>query len=88
MATKYAYPTHSEWILAGVGPAIITNEGPEALIGFGATLPETYGAQPHHHIDNESPPFYYSGTDNIYTRVINNNNSGITARGKIVLTEV
>jgi len=88
MATKYAYPTHDVWVLAGVGPAIITNEGPESLIHFGAILPADYGSGPHHHMTNEDSPFYFSGTDNIYTRLINNNVSGITAKGKIVLTEV
>lgn len=88
MATKYAYPTNTEWVLAGVGPAIITNEGPLSLIHFGASLPATYGAGPHHHIQNDDAPYYYSGTENIYSRLSNDNNSGIVAKGKIVVTEV
>ena len=89
MATKYAYPNETEWKLAGIGPCIITNEGPDTLIHFGASLPADYGSGPHHHISNDDAPFYFSGTDNVYVRTMNNNNSGITVKGaKVILTEV
>ena len=88
MATVYAYPNHTEWKLAGVGPCDIQVQGPETLIHIGPTLPLTYEGADHKHLNKEDPVYYYAGAQNVYVRVMNDNNAGIVALGKVALTEV
>ncbi|MCH9712839.1 MAG: hypothetical protein K0U20_09470 [Proteobacteria bacterium] len=61
MATIYANGNGTAWVDTGVtGPCTISEKMSESLIHFGATLPATYNAGPHHHVDvKDQVPFYY-----------------------------
>ena len=87
MATDYAYGNNTAWADTGfVGPCTIESQSSEALIHFGPTLPATYGAGPHHHLNPNEVPFYYSGIEKVFVRSANDNVSGITQTCKIVIT--